>query len=491
MTTGLTAIQVQAQARLHLRRQRERGGMGTAWAPQAGPQLDAYLSDADVLGYGGAAGGGKTDLVLGLAGTRHYRSIVFRRVFPSLRGNIERSKEIYNEVGAYNESAHIWRLSDGRMIEFGSVQYDEDKKKFQGQPHDFIAFDEATEFSEQTVRFLIGWNRTTRHGQRCRVVLPFNPPLDDAGSWVITFFAPWLDPEHPNPAQDRELRYYAMIDGEEREYTDPVDIPNDVLYKSRTFIHASLKDNPILEATGYGATIDAMPEPLRSLLRGNFSAGRVADPYQVIPAAWVRAAQARWSSTQPDDALLSVGLDVARGGKDKTVLARLYGSWVAPLDKRPGIQTPDGPSAASLALPYASAVRGISVDVIGVGASAYDTLKGNGIRAYGVNFAEGAPELRDKSGRLKFRNVRAAAYWKLREALDPDHGDGLALPPDPELLADLCAPKWSLTTGGILIESKEDIIERLGRSPDCGDALALAYYGAGYGKSNSAVGAFL
>ncbi len=267
-----------------------------------------------------------------------------------------------------------------------------------------------------------------------------------------------------------------MIDGEEREYTDPVDIPEDTLFRSRTFFHATLSDNPILEATGYGATIDALPEPLRSLLRGNFHAARILDPWQVIPGAWVRAAQARWNDAPPDMPLSVVGLDVARGGQDKTVLARMYGSWVAPLDKYPGVATPDGPTVATLAMPYAGATHGVMVDVIGVGASVYDVLLSANVQTRGINFAASAGHQSDRSGKLRYRNIRAAAYWKLREALDPDHGDNLALPPDPELLADLCAAKWKLTASGIQIEDKEEIRTRLGRSPDCADALALAYY---------------
>ena len=55
--------------------------------------------------------------------------------------------------------------------------------------------------------------------------------------------------------------------------------------------------------------------------------------------------------------------------------------------------------------------------------------------------------------------------WKFREALDPNSGLDIALPPDPELMADLAAPTWELTTRGIQIELKEKIIKRLGRSP--------------------------
>jgi hypothetical protein len=50
----------------------------------------------------------------------------------------------------------------------------------------------------------------------------------------------------------------------------------------------------------------------------------------------------------------------------------------------------------------------------------------------------------------------------------------LALPPDQELLSDLTAARWSPTAQGIKIEPKEDLVKRLGRSPDCADALVLA-----------------
>ncbi len=505
------------------------------WEPQDGPQALAYTSRADVTGYGGAAGGGKTDLLLGLAGAKHRRSIIYRRIFPSVRGIIERSREVFSSEGqthatdSYNEQLHIWRLSSRRVIEFAAMQYEKDKEKYRGRPHDFYGFDEATEFTESQVRFVIGWNRSTyvnkktKTPQRCRVVMTFNPPMDESGDWVTRFFAPWLDKDHLSPAQDGEIRWFTTdADGRDREVVNEplgwyIDLGTDVIpcedgtpfkrgkqwmipmrgfeedgktlfVKSRTFFHASLKDNPLLAATGYGATIEVLPEPLRSLLKGNFDAARVTDPWQVIPSAWIKAAQLRWTAKQPDDSLLSVGVDVARGGKDKTVIARLYGRWLAPLDKYPGASTPDGPTVAALVLPYSHALLGLFVDVIGVGGAVYDALRGN-VRVAGINFAEGVPMERDKTGKLKFRNVRAAAYWRLREALDPISGDSLALPPDAELAADLSAPKWSLTTGGILIESKEDIHERIGRSPDSGDALALAYYGVRQRK-NSAIGAF-
>jgi hypothetical protein len=72
----------------------------TLWEPLPGPQTEALSSGADFLFYGGAAGGGKTDLLLGADRFYHWRSIIFRRVFPSLRAIIDRSRQIYNPEGS-------------------------------------------------------------------------------------------------------------------------------------------------------------------------------------------------------------------------------------------------------------------------------------------------------------------------------------------------------------------------------------------------------
>ena len=167
----------------------------------------------------------------------------------------------------------------------------------------------------------------------------------------------------------------------------------------------------------------------------------------------------------------SVGEDVARGGKCETVISRRHGVWFDKLICSPGIATPDGPTAAAVAI---SAVRDgapIHVDVIGCGTSPFDHLVGQGIHAVPVNGASGVPGEFDKSGQLRFYNMRALLWWRLRERLDPSSFPPCALPPGQDVKADLCAPRWKLSGGKILIESKDDLIERLGRSPDKGDAL--------------------
>src|SRR5262249_5668616 len=113
---------------------------------------------------------------------------------------------------------------------------------------------------------------------------------------------------------------------------------------------------------------------------------------------------------------------------------------------------------------------------IGYGSSCCDALAEKiGRLAVAVNVAL-PTDFYDRSGKYRLTNVRAACYWRLREALDPEHGDGLMLPPDQELLSDLCAPRFEVRASGIAVEAKERLKERIGRSPDVGDAAALTFH---------------
>ena len=466
------------------------------WKPLPGPQTLAYETEADILFYGGAAGGGKTDLLLGVARREHHRSVIFRRVFPSLRGIEDRARHIYNPdperpEAAYNESLHRWKFKDGRQIEFGNLQYEKNVTDWQGQPHDLYGFDEITEFTEAQFRFVTGWNRSTRPGQRCRVVCTGNPPTDSDGEWVTSYWGPWLDDTHPNPAKPGELRWFTTVNGKDVECPngEPVLVDGDwVKPRSRTFIPAKIQDNPYLMDSGYMATLQALPEPLRSkMLKGDFKAGRDDNAYQVIPTAWVVMAQERWKTRQkPGTPMTCLGVDVARGGGDKTAIAPRYDNWFDTVTTYPGKATPDGPTTAGLVLMAHQKPAKINVDVIGVGGSVYDFLKDkDGLDVVPINGA-GRSDAKDKSGVLGFVNLRAENWWKFREALDPVNGDDLALPPDPEVKADLCAPRWNLRANGIQVEPKDCgkarstdgnccIKHRIGRSPDVGDALVYAH----------------
>lgn len=447
------------------------------WSPDSVPQLEALLSPADVLGYGGAAGGGKSDLLLGAALTRHRRAIIYRREGTQLEGLEERARELLEGHGRYNASKKIWRLADGQILRFGAVKDAESWKKYQGRAFDFIGFDEAAHFLELQVRMLLAWLRTTEPGQPTRAILAFNPPTDAEGLWVIQYFGPWLDAHHPNPAGPGEIRWFVSRGGKDFEVAGPDPVNEDgrlLVPRSRSFIPARTEDNRHLNED-YLATLDMLPEPLRSLFRhGDMNAAQEDDAWQVIPTSWVRAAQARWrreaGARLPMDAL---GADIARGGRDRTIVTPRHGAWFGEQIVVPGVATPDGPKAAGLILASLRDAAPIHVDIIGIGGAVYDFLESNRVHVVGINGAARSGNA-DRSGKLRFANLRAELWWRLREELDPVHGTSLALPPDRELLADLCAPRWKLTGQGILIEGKEDLMARLGRSPDKGDSLVYA-----------------
>ena len=453
------------------------------WEPQPGPQSAAYHSEADIVFYGGAAGGGKTEILLGLAITAQEHSIIFRREAMQLIGIEERMAQIMGSRTGYNSQTGVWRLPEGRVLELGSVKEPGDWVKYQGRPHDAKLFDEICHFTEMQFRTLIGWLRTDNPNVRQRVVAAGNPPTTAEGEWVKRFWAAWLDPNHHNPAKPGELRWYITNErGEDEEVPDgaPVQVGNDMMTpKSRTFIPSSVDDNIFLLSTGYKATLQSLPEPLRSqMLRGDFNAGAADPAWQTIPTEWVKAAQARWSDKQAKGTMTAIGFDPARGGIDKSTIARRHGQWFDTLVTAPGILTKDGPNAAAFVVPYVRDGACICVDSIGIGSSALDFIKGLNLNVYAVNGSESSG-LMTVAGNLRFRNKRAEMYWKLREALDPTNPNPIALPPDAELLADLCAVRYKVVTMGkiaaLQMREKDEIREMLGRSPDKGDAVAMTF----------------
>lgn len=453
------------------------------WVPQPGPQRMAYESMADILFYGGSAGGGKTDLLLGLCLTSQEHSIIFRREAVQLIGIEERMSSITGTRNGYNSTTGVWRLPGGKVMELGSVKEPGDWMKFQGRPHDMKAFDELAHFTEAQFRALIGWLRSDNPDIRQRVVCAGNPPTSSEGQWVKRFWAAWLDPTHPNPAKPGELRWYVSDEnGDDMEVPsgDPVKVGTDLVTpKSRTFIPSSVDDNLFLSSTGYKATLQSLPEPLRSqMLRGDFNAGASDPAWQLIPTEWVKAAQARWVKREEKGLMTALGLDPARGGMDKTTVARRHGGWFDELISVPGAVTKDGPTTAGLVAPLIRNGAPVCVDSIGIGSSALDFLIGLGLLVFPVVGSESSP-LMDKAGQLRFRNKRAEMYWLMREALDPQAVEPIYLPPDQELLADLCSVRYKVVTMGrnaaIQIRSKDEIREVLGRSPDKGDAVAMTF----------------
>ena len=458
------------------------------FVPNPGPQTDAYLSLADVLLYGGEAGGGKSYLAMGLAAQEHRHSMIFRREGSQTDGLERAGKEIIGESARFNGSEHgEWNWPDGRSCKLAGLKEPGDWAKHAGRERDLYVFDEAGEFLRMQVASLFGWLRGPE-GQRARVLLPSNPPRSTDGYWLTEWFAPWLDIQHPNRAEPGELRY-GILDGDGVVHWQ--DGPSEVEFDgeireplSFTFIPAKLKDNPYRDTPEYRKTLDALPEPLRSQLKhGDWAAGVTDDLNQAIPTAWVKAAQDRWKEQRPVGVpQCAIGVDVAQGGLDKTVIAIRYDDWFAPLEAVPGVDTPGGPEVAGKVLARRRDNSKVIVDLGGGwGGDALAHLTGNGVDAVGyMGVKESTRRTIDQQ--LRFTNIRTEAYWRLREALDPsqDGGAHLMLPPDKELLADLTAPTFETKSGKggmvIQLEPKDKLVKRLGRSPDKGDAVAMCWW---------------
>lgn len=245
---------------------------------------------------------------------------------------------------------------------------------------------------------------------------------------------------------------------------------------------------------------------------GDFAAGSTK---AVIPLAWVEAAVERWREASVPSiedeqpyvfehrmlplescgAMTCVGADISDQGEDKTVLAMRHGIAIREIRKLPFDPDP---------MESAGAITGVlrkhpeafpCTDTIGVGSGVHARLKE--LKAEGI--FEGRPisfdaaeksNATDAGGELEFANRRAEAWWALRDKLHPTKGDDLMLPPSDTLIADLTTPTWKQTSAGkILIESKDDLRkpDRLGRSPDEGDAVVMAMWARrAQGRSKSA-----
>lgn len=206
---------------------------------------------------------------------------------------------------------------------------------------------------------------------------------------------------------------------------------------------------------------------------GEFAA---AEADGIIPLAWIEAANERWRALEKSGewpAFTCVGVDVGRGG-DATVLALRHGDAIRKL-RCYGVA--DTMVVTGYVVPVLRGYGGYAVvDVIGIGAGVVDRAREQDLDAVAFN-AGAATEWKDRSGEMMFANKRAAAWWNLREMLDPANGLAVALPPDDVLTGDLTAPHWRPSSGGrVLVESKEDIRKRIGRSTDSGDAVVQAFW---------------
>ena len=433
-------------------------------------------------------------LIAILALLRHQRTVVYRWDKVQLNAFIDDLIRFFGTQLGLNRQSGYFYFGDypGHMLEWVGIGKPGAEQKMQGRPHDLLAVDEATQLPLDKLLYLNTWLRTTKPKQRCRIVYTFNPPgaenedgeMDD-GKWVIDFFAPWLDERHVNPAEPGEIRYFLTdAGGEVEEVASPDPVEMTISGKTfvntpqaRTFIPASVQDNQYLRGTGYEQSLLNLPDEMRArMLLGDFRSGIVDNPNQILPTAWVDAAMDRWSPDGRRGEMSALGVDVARGGRNFTVLSPRYGFWWDKITRRPGTDTPDGPAVASMCMQAVRDAAWINIDANGVGSSPYDQLKRANMRVKGLIMQQ-RKNLRRLPDGAKAYNLRSWLFWLLRCILDPKWDLHCALPKDKRLRSDLVAIKFSITNNGeILAESKDEIKDRLRRSTDDGDAVAYSIH---------------
>ena len=469
----------------------EESAANMLWVPNPGPQTDAYYSEADELFYGGSAGGGKSAVINGLAiNEDHERALILRQFRDDAKKLAEAEllgRILDGNKQGWNGADLIYRGEGNKLIQYGGCDHEDDKQRYKGDPHDLICWDEVTDFSETQYKFVNIWNRSSS-GKRCRIVATGNPPTTAEGLWVVRRWGAWLDPEYPNPAKPGELRWYVVGPNDEDLEVDgpgPHEVNGKMVRaRSRTFIPAKLQDNPDLMDDGqYESMLDSLPADLRDAYRdGQFKVVLEDNPKQLIPAAWIKAAQERWTDSPPIGVpMCAMGVDVAQGGKDDNIIAPRHDAWFAPLKKIPGRETPLG---TDLLGPIMS-VRRDNAEIVldvggGYGSDTYKALVDNNIPVHAHKGANGSNAKR-QCKLYYFANYRAEVYWRFREALNPARpgGSRIALPPDTTVFADLTSILFTIekSSKGLVVklEPKKDLVKRIGRSPDHGDAVVNAW----------------
>jgi len=474
--------------------------VGMKFVPNAGPQTDAYLSLADVLLYGGQAGGGKTYLELGWGINEADSGIIFRRGRNQTDGLEKEGKGLIGAGARFNGTDLEWTWPNGKSLKLAGMQMPDDWQDHAGRERDYMAFDEGGEFLEQQVASIIAWLRAAP-GKRTRVVIGSNPPRSADGFWLIKWFAPWLDDKFLNPATPGELRWALRVSRNDEIEMVWVDGPGvyevegeNYTAQSYTFIPASLEDNPHRNTPEYRAKLQSLPEPLRSqLLYGKFATSLKDLVNQCIPSEWVRQAQLRWTDKPPRNVpMCTIGTDCAGGGEDQMVLSPRHDGWFAPLVKVPGSEIPmerAGSYAGGVVVSHRRDRATVVIDMGGgYGGPVYEHLKANDVEVIAFKGSE-TSHRRSRDGKLRFVNKRSAAYWLFREALDPGQpgGSPIALPPgDRRLFAGLTAPTFEITPQGIKVEPKvvrdqkgkvkAGVMAKLGFSPDEADAVVMSWF---------------
>ena len=256
--------------------------------------------EARVIGYGGSAGGGKSDALLsvGAIGAITWpgsRWAFFRRKFTELEGldgAIDRSHKLFTGLAEYNGARHRWTFGNGSRFQFCHCNQEKNVHDYQSQSFDGLLFDEATHFTEFQINYLLTRNRATVDGP-----VPFCAMATNPGNVGHLWFKRWMI----DPGAFERVHEVATDEGREH------------VTQRHLFIRAKLEDNQILERRdpGYRLNLEQKPAAIRrALLDGDWDSflgqvfeewrrhRHVCKPFE-IPLHWPRWRAVDWGYAQP------------------------------------------------------------------------------------------------------------------------------------------------------------------------------------------------
>jgi hypothetical protein len=207
----------------------------------------------------------------------------------------------------------------------------------------------------------------------------------------------------------------------------------------------------------------------------------------LIPLQWIEEAQLRWKrNTESIEGEHIMGVDVAGMGRDNTVFCERKGNRIKQITKKHSVGEANHMETAGKIVFFLrkNKTAYACIDTIGEGAGVYARVveELGGEHAISAKNSQAAKnkrgvELRDITEQYSFANMRAYIYWAVRDWLNPKNEKEAELPPDKEIIEELTEIRWKFRSDGkIIIEPKENIQKRLGRSPDIADALANTFY---------------
>jgi hypothetical protein len=216
--------------------------------PATYAQAAALESPAEILLFGGAAGGTKTQTLIAdavrEAGNPNLNAIIFRESYPQLTDIIHKTRKFYEGPpywGSYIASDHRWifpeNLADmwlaqregkqlspvygrGASIKLGYLRNDDDCHDHDGQEYSFIGWDESTHHSEYQFRYLLSRLRSTDPTLFCRVRLASNPG-HEGHAWHQHVFI-GEDCPHCRPNSDRIRKPFVIY--KDATFTDGIPV---------------------------------------------------------------------------------------------------------------------------------------------------------------------------------------------------------------------------------------------------------------------------